>query len=392
MNTPTTLYTALLAAVPALIAPAQACPFCRKGEPHDPVINWNAEVIVRGCEDFIQLLQPLTTGNVRAQKGDNEMAHIVFMGTEDDKVSISAPCGEFLCIYLPDNCGQDVFPRIMRGLNRLTINGKLRNVHLSELERVLSEEVEYEPIMWDNVSISAPESMLGTAKALAEQLSPPTAGKVNVATEQPAQGTTIIQLSIHQAPTQAKAIAGQNSIQLCINHNDEADIAVEHFMQVLRQIAAEDGGMLHSVSEKRLNTAFHEAYRVHIIDWQHIAIPTEPGEEVADWFREHTNAIVELYDDDATINYTQHTLLVKVHKERNWSLMTVAADITPTLHLSIARKRKDSTLTDTEYRQAVALQLLEWLRPLMKDGKLPPVTVEELQQHLRKTKRPMRQP
>jgi hypothetical protein len=284
----------------------------------------------------------------------------------------------------------------MRGLNRLTDDGKLRTVRLSELERVISEEVEYKPITWENVIIVAADSMQKSAQALTEQLRPIVTGSISMISEPSAEAATIIKLNIHKAPTQAKAIAEQNCIQLNINYQESPSIAVECFINVLRQIATEDGGKIQSVSEKRLNTAFHESYRAHRIDWQHIVIPAELGDEVADWFGQHASAKVEFYDNNTPINYTQHTLLVKMRYgakgEGNWTLMTLAADIIPTLHLSIAKKRKDRALTDTQYRQAVALQLLEWLRPLMKDDKLQPITVEELQRHLHKTKRPMRQP
>lgn len=396
MNNPTTLFTTLLAVIPALVAPVQACPYCQKGEPHDPEIDWNKEIVIRGWDDFVPILQPLVSGKVRNQYNDSDTPHIVFMGTEDDKPSVYAPCGDFLCIYLPDNTEREVLPRIMRGLNRLTENGKLRTVRLSELERVISEEVEYKPITWENVIIVAADSMQKSAQALTEQLRPIVTGAISMISEPSAEAATIIKLNIHKAPTQAKAIAEQNCIQLNINYQDSPSIAVECFINVLRQIATEDGGKLQSASEKRLNTAFHESYRAHNIDWQHIAIPAEPGDEVAAWFRQHTNAKVELYDNNTTINYTRHTLLVKMRYggkgESNRTLMTLAADIIPTLHLSIATKRKDSTLTDAEYQQAVALQLLEWLRPLMKDDKLQPITVKGLQQHLHKTKRPMQLP
>lgn len=396
MNSPTTLYTSLLVAIPALVAPAQACPYCQKGEPHDPEIDWNKEIVIRGWDDFVPILQPLVSGKVRAQYNDSDTPHIVFMGTEDDKASVYAPCGDFLCIYLPDNTEQEVLPRIMRGLNRLTVDGKLRTVRLSELERVISEEVEYKPVAWENVIILAPDSLQKSTQTLAEQLRPIVAGTVGMISRPSAEATTAIQLNIHKSPTQAKAIAEHNCIQLNINSQDSPSIAIERFINVLRQIATEDGGKIQSVSEKRLNAAFHESYRAHRIDWQHIVIPAELGDEVADWFGQHTSAKVEFYDNNSSINYTQHTLLVKmrygVKGEGNWTLMTLAADIIPTLHLSIAKKQKDSALTDTQYRQAVALQLLEWLRPLMKDDKLPAITVEELQEHLRKIKRPMRQP
>ena len=396
MNSPTTLYTTLLAAIPALVAPAQACPFCQKGEPHDPEIDWNKEIVIRGWDDFVPILQPLISGKVRAQHNDSDTPHIVFMGTEDDKPSVYAPCGDFLCIYLPDNTEQEVLPRIMRGLNRLAVDGKLRTVRLSELERVISEEVEYEPITWENITIVAPESLQTSGKTLTEQLRPLVAGTVGMISEPSAKATTIIHLNIHKAPTQAKAIAAKNCIQLNINHQDNTSAAIDKFVKVLRKISAEDGGKLRSVSEKRLNADFHETYRIHTVDWQHIAIPEELGKEVEDRFRQYTDAEIELYNDNTPINYTRHTLLVKMRYggkgEGNWTLMTLAADIIPTLHLRIAKKRKDRALTDTQYRQAVALQLLEWLRPLMKDDKLPPITVEELQEHLRKSKRPMRQP
>ena len=147
MNTPTTLIT--LAALPAIIAPAWACPYCNKYEPENITIDWSGDVVVHGSDAVIHLLQPLVSGTVRAA-GENadgfpeDCLFMVLEGFEDEPPRIYRTPGGELLLLIPENHEKECLARLSRGLNRLTENGRLRTVHMSELETVLSEELECE--------------------------------------------------------------------------------------------------------------------------------------------------------------------------------------------------------------------------------------------------------
>ncbi len=403
MNTPTTLYTTLFAAaIPAIISPALACPFCHKYAPDDIAIDWSGEIVLQADDDFIRLFRPLVTGTVRAAQMDKDgfpenSLICVWDGWEDEPPSVStAPGGNSLYFHLHESHKTETMARIERALQRLTVNGKLRPVHMSELETVLSEELEYEPLRWQKLTISTPPELAATAAILAERLRPITSGVVQVADK--ATDGMEIRLSAHRAPAQATAIAKDNCILLCINPEEDIPTNLAGFLKALQEISQEEQAPLSSVSEKRLNRHFHEACRTHIIDWQHIVLPAELGEDVADWFRKHAGAKVDFYSSENTpLELTRHSLRVKlIHGGRNkelnaWTDMRVGTTHIPTLTLAVAPP-SNGAASDTEYLKATALQLLEWLRPLMKDGKLPPIPVEELQKHLNTTRHPLRRP
>lgn len=398
MNIPTTLIA--LTAIPAIIAPAWACPYCHKYEPQDITIDWSREVVIDGSEAVMRLLQPLVSGTVRAaQTGADgfpeESLIIVRDGYEDEEpVIYQTPGGKSLLLHIPENREKEILERLSRGLNRLMENGCLRNVHMSELETVLSEELEYEQLPLQDVVINAPPEWTPVATELAERLPSFIAGSVQIGGE--TVTATEIRLCTHRAPAQATCSASKRCIELKLNPSDDMACNLSGFLQALQEIAAEEQAKLNAVSERRLNRHFHEACRTHTIDWQHIALPAELGEEVADWFRRYTRATVELYEDNTSVEYTRHSLKVFLRyggsKEFNHTMMSAGAGIVPELHLNIAGKGKNNPLSDSEYRSTTALQLLEWLRPLMQDGKLPPISVEELQHHIHKVKRPLRQP
>lgn len=395
MNAPTTLIT--LAALPAIIAPAWACPYCNKYEPENTTIDWSGDVVVHGSDAVIHLLQPLVSGTVRAA-GENadgfpeDCLFMVLEGFEDEPPSIYRTPGGELLLQIPENHEKECLARLSRGLNRLTENGRLRTVHMSELETVLSEELEYEQLPLQEVVIIAPPELATAAGELTKRLPNFIAGTVRGGTE--ADTGTKIRLSTHRAPAQATCSAKERCITLKLNPGNDIACNLSGFLQAFKEIKDEEQAQLSTVSERRLNRHFHEACRTHTIDWQHIALPAELGEEVAEWFRRHTHAKVEFYKESTSVEYTRHSLKVTLRYggkgEFNHTLMTARAGIVPELHLSIAYKDKNSPLSDTNYRRTTALQLLEWLSPLMKDGKLPPISVEELQHHIRKVKRPVR--
>lgn len=403
MPTPTTLCTTLLASILALLTPVQACPFCHKNTPEPLVVNWDEDIVIDADEDFIHLLQPIVEGRVRAAQRDSEGFGFpedslisVYPGWENEQPAIyMTPGWEGLIITMHESQKAETLRRLQRGFARLTENGRLRTVHMSELETILSEELEYDAISWQEVTITAPPELEGTAARLAENLASIIAGSVRVNDKR--MSGTEIRLSTHLAPTQAKASAKDKCIELKINPADNEDTNLALFLRALKEITEEEKSPLRSVSEGRLNRHFHKACRTESIDWQHVILPAELGEEVADWFRRHADACVEFDSLNETIEYNRHSLKVRlIYGGRNsvmgtWTNMMVASTHIPTLTLTIAAKRK-STLSDTAYRQAVALQLLEWLRPLMKNGKLPPIRVEELQEHLNQIRHPMPEP
>ncbi|MBQ3217313.1 MAG: hypothetical protein IJB33_00395 [Akkermansia sp.] len=402
MTSPTTLSTTLLASILALLTPVQACPFCHKITPEPFVINWDEDIVIDADEDFIHLLQPIVGGRVRAAQRDSEgfpedSLISVYPGWEDEQPAIHVPPGgEGLIITMHESQKAETLRRLQRGFARLSENGRLRTVHMSELERILSEELEYDAISWQEVTITAPPELAGTATRLAENLTSFIAGSVHLADKR--MSGTEIRLSTHQAPAQVKASAKDKCIELKINPSDNEDTNLAPFLRALKEVTEEEKSPLSSVSEARLNRHFHEACRTKIIDWQHVILPIELGEDVADWFRRHADARVE-FDNlkNESIEYNRHSLKVRmIYGARNremgaWTNMMVGSTHIPTLTLTIAAKHK-SPLSDTAYCQTVALQLLEWLRPLMKDGKLPALRVEELQEHLNKIRHPMPRP
>lgn len=256
----------------------------------------------------------------------------------------------------------------------------------------------HEEIQWQNIVIAAPEHLADTATALAEQLRPLTEGDVSIAHNNSPlpQDCTRIELSERKGPAFAYVVWPAQEhycIRLILSSSENKQNILQRFINGLRP--AVHNGKFAPVDKDVLRESLMDAVRPQLINWDTIVISgamiyEETEAAIADWFRRNTCATVHVHCDHIgdfqALDYGASYILLQLDLwEEDAGLSITRGPLVPTLHIKCSFPGEAPLIFDAAASAALteeALHHLEQLRALMKDGKLPPIRVEELQEAL----------
>lgn len=382
-----------------------------------PEITWKHVVIEFNESDsedamyFISQLRPLTPGSIRpeeknysAETSDTQSKNLrislSLYDTNRPSINYYAKHHELNVTWTPDTHRENT-AKFMKVLQNFTQDGKLQPCAPEILESALTHEIVYREMNWQDVLVVCQDKDLGTR--VVEALRPHVTGKIRQSAKAQKAGV-VIRVSEHEGPTQGWLdYHRDNSLHLEITRTggkQRIQDAIDRLLTALRPHMKE--GRLRSIRDGGLFDSLRSAFRKETVEWHNIVIGCTTEAEASPLIE----ALRPLSDGKIRWSFLQKEhlastkglgndyLFIRLISFHNSSpYMSVSGRVLPEISLNYAPSpyRRQPDETQQEYgarwdaaQQDIIRRFIRALQPLLKDGKLQPISVQELREHLKK--------
>ncbi len=427
MNCPTTLYPFLFAALPAIVAPVQAYPYAAQPALTAPLTaetaapTAGADIIVESHESdreaamhLISQLRPIAPGKIFWKEKDydsdsataqhtNLRIYLSVYDTPRPFIQYNKKHHELSINWSPAEHRRRTAD-FVHVLQHFTQNGTLQLTTPEKWEKPLQHAIVYREMNWQDVLIVSPDKELGNR--VANALRPYLSGKLRQSRtrlKRPHAGV-VIHINEHEGPTRARLdYHRDSSLHLDLTTSggpQRIQYAIDGLLSALRPFVQE--GKLRNMRDGELYPSLSSAFHKETVEWHNIVVGDIEEEDALPliealhpltngkirWRRMQKESLA------TTKRLGNDYLFIRLISFHNTpSYMCVSEGVLPqiTLNYSPSPSRKQPEETQAQYearwtaaKQEIIDRFIRALQPLLQDGKLPPISVQELQEHLNK--------
>ena len=262
-------------------------------------------------------------------------------------------------------------------------------------------------ITWQNIGVYSPAEYREDAMQLILKLRPYTEGKIlwydsntQAKNSKKAQGT-VIELQLTDEPTHAYCF--ENRVVVCINREtaktNKAE-TLDKFAAALLQCVK--NGKLAPVQHRELRKLLISTYQQEIIDWKHIVLIGDNAPELKELLLRYTDAKIDYREmrkefiadyrglGDHYVELHLEFGYHRWHKEEMQAFHFGGSRTVPRITITYVPQYKELPTEEERRaaiqakREAAVRRFEEVLQPLLRNGKLAPISVSELQKHFEK--------
>lgn len=292
----------------------------------------------------------------------------------------------------------------MQALKPFCKDGKLCPVERETLEDALRYHVAYRTLNWNKLQIVCSAQCNSLARDLKKALQPYIDGEIRVVTKASQEPDSVcIRLTTYEGPTRAALdYLGDNSVKLLVSHtgnrHENMQQACEGFVAALRPLM--NNGKLTTVKDGVLWDSLRSAFHTDTVRWHNIvvcSISEKEATSLIDALRQMTDGHIcwrkmgkRILLSAAGLGNDYLCIYLSPYDET--PSIGVSPGVLPSINLSYGlphprRQKDDETAAQYEARwdamkQAAIEHFIHKLRSLTVNGKLPDISVQQLQQKL----------
>ena len=394
--------------------------------PQYPAVTWDDVVVVSADSDreeamyFISQLRPLMPGKIYWQEkkfygvnpedAPRKNLHIdlaVYDSCDRPRFYMLSQENATLDVTWNTKEHRNNTAAFVQVLQQFAVDGKLQPVERETLEKALEYHISYQTIEWDNLQIVYEQKYMRESELLRDKLQPHVSSDVRMKSiAKKADNGTRLHLKFVEGPSRAwVSLANAHHAYICLevtqggDVNQNVQLAINEFLKALHPFMVQ--GKLAPVKDGVLWEALNAAFHQDTVKWHNIVICTIDESSA----KPYIEALQPL--TDGKIRWRKN---VKGHLASTAGLgndylciydrtaydkesyIRVSEGVLPAIYLSTGhpdpRDRQENE-TPQQYRERwfanrinVREVLFKTLRSLAVDGKLQPMSVQELKERI----------